>query len=159
MIEKDTELIQKEEVLSPKKLQAIALLLEGKSNVKVAEELGIDRATIARWRKEPGFTEFFQLQVAELKINQGNKLLNLSRKALDVIEKSLDDGNLKAAVFVINRQDRLEEIANRNHADLPRIYVELKPAEHNYTVSADELLEINKKLGVIEPEGNENQDR
>ena len=156
MIEKDTELIQKEEVLSPKKLQAIALLLEGKSNVKVAEELGIDRATIARWRKEPGCTEFFQLQVAELKRNQGNKLLNLSRKALDVIEKSLDDGNLKAAVFVINRQDRLEEIASRNHADLPRIYVELSSAEHNYTVSADELLEINKKLGAIEPEDNEN---
>ena len=81
---------------------------------------------------------------------------NYSPKALDVIEKSLDDGNIKAAVFVINRQDRLEEIASRNHADLPRIYVELSSAEHNYTVSADELLEINKKLGAIEPEDNEN---
>ncbi len=60
---------------------------------------------------------------------------NYSPKALDVIEKSLDDGNIKAAVFVINRQDRLEEIANRNHASLRRIYVELKPADHNYTVS------------------------
>ena len=135
MIEKDTELIQKEEVLSPKKLQAIASLLEGKSNVKVAEELDVNRGTIARWRKEPKFNELFQLQVAEIKVDQGNKLLNLSCKALDVIEKSLDDGNLKAAVFVINRQDRLEEIANRNHASLRRIYVELKPADHNYTVS------------------------
>ena len=152
MIEKDTELIQKEEVLSPKKLQAIASLLEGKSNVKVAEELDVNRGTIARWRKEPKFNELFQLQIAEIKVDQGNKLLNLSCKALDVIEKSLDDGNLKAAVFVINRQDRLEEIASRNHADLPRIYVELRSAEHNYTVSADELLEINKKLGPMEAE-------
>ena len=114
------------------------------------------RATIARWKKEPEFNEFFKFQTAGLKIDQENKLLNLNCKALDVIEKSLDDGNLKAAVFVINRQDRLEEIASRNHADLPRIYVELSSAEHNYTVSADELLEINKKLGAIEPEDNEN---
>ena len=155
MIEKHTEFIQKEEVLPPKKLQAIALLLEGKSNVKIAEELDVNRGTIARWRKEPEFNEFFQLQIAEIKIDRENKFLNLSCKALDVIEKSLDDNNFKAAVFVINRQDRLGEIASRNHADLPRIYVELKAAEHNYTVSADELLEINKKLGAIEPEGNE----
>ena len=155
MIEKDIELIQKEELLSPKKLQAIALLLEGKSNVKIAEELDVNRGTIARWRKEPEFNEFFQLQIAEIKMDRENRLLNLGCKALDVLAKSLDDGNLRATIFLISRQDRLDEIANRNHADLPRIYVELKPADHNYTVTADELLEINKKSGSIEPEGNE----
>ena len=41
-----------------------------------------------------------------------------------------------AVVFLISRQDRLEDIARRNRADLPRIYVELKALERNFTVNA-----------------------
>ena len=52
---------------------------------------------------------------------------------------------------------RLEEITSWNYASLPWIFVELKSADRNYAVSADELLKMNKKLGAIKPEDDDGE--
>ena len=45
----------KRSVLSPRQLMAISLLLAGKQVKDVAEELGVNRATVFRWKRDPLF--------------------------------------------------------------------------------------------------------
>ena len=51
--------------LSVKQRQAVALLACGLSAVDVAKELNISRATIERWKKEPGFNAALESQSFE----------------------------------------------------------------------------------------------
>src|SRR5215213_7147272 len=50
----DQNSLQKQE-LSPRQHAAIELLLHGQSDAQVAQQLGIDRVTVFRWRKGPRF--------------------------------------------------------------------------------------------------------
>lgn len=132
--------------MSPKQIQALSLLLEGKSDSKVAEIISVDRNTIARWKKEPLFLEQYQTAHQEYMNVVQQRLKNLTTKAVNVCEEALDRGDTKVALELIRRVDKISERQEVNQENLPRIFVELVYPEHNYTVSAEELLKENQRL-------------
>ncbi|MDD2541057.1 MAG: phBC6A51 family helix-turn-helix protein [Desulfuromonadaceae bacterium] len=83
------------------KQRAIQLLLEGKAVVQVAEEIGVDRTTVYRWLKEPSFIAERNRQANELRDAAQSRLRALISKSVDVVERQLEAGNLKAALAVL----------------------------------------------------------
>ena|GEM_PF-3285081 len=136
----------KDDILSSRKQQAILLLLEGKSMVQVAKELDVDRNTIARWRKEPLFLEELCRQQKEQAQLITLRLEALTTKAVDVCCQALEEGNVKVALTLLERFDRIQERATNDERNLPRINVQIIEPMHNYTVNAEDLIEANRKL-------------
>jgi hypothetical protein len=52
--------------LSPRKLAALRLLARGHGSQRVADHLGVNRHTIARWKREPAFAAELERRVAAL---------------------------------------------------------------------------------------------
>ena len=83
------------------KQRAIQLLLEGKAVAQVAEAIGVDRTTVYRWLKEPSFVAERNRQANELRDTAQSRLHALVGKSIDVVERQLAAGNLKAALAVL----------------------------------------------------------
>lgn len=88
-------------ILSPEQLQAIQLLVAGKSNIEVAQAIAKERRTISRWKKDPRFLAAINEERKELYEAGQIRLYGLLGKAIDVIEQKLDEGNFKAATEVL----------------------------------------------------------
>lgn len=84
--------------LSPDQMRGIELLLAGKTVTDVANILGKDRKTIYRWRQNPYFSAELNRMQGELLEGTRSRLRGLAGKAIDVIDRHLDEGSLKAAV-------------------------------------------------------------
>ena len=89
------------QALAPEKLRAIELLLLGESVTDTVRKLGIDRKTLYRWRKSPQFQAETNRRQKELMESTQQRLRRLSVKAVEVIEKHLDSGDLKAATALL----------------------------------------------------------
>lgn len=87
--------------LAIQKQRALQLLLEGKSASQVAEMIGVDRTTIYRWLKEPSFIAERNRQANELRDAAQSRLHALVGKSIEVVERQLAAGNLKAALAVL----------------------------------------------------------
>ena len=87
--------------LAIQKQRALQLLLEGKSASQVAEMIGVDRTTIYRWLKEPSFIAERNRQANELRDAAQSRLHALVGKSIDVVERQVEAGNLKAALAVL----------------------------------------------------------
>ena len=83
------------------KQRAIQLLLEGKAVAQVAEVIGVDRTTVYRWLKEPSFVAERNRQASELRDTAQSRLHALVGKSIDVVERQVAAGNLKAALAVL----------------------------------------------------------
>ena len=92
--------------LSPQQMQAIAMLLSGKSLTAVAEELRCSRKTLAKWKSaNPHFIAAFNERKNEIFESANHRLQSLVAKALDVLEGNLDKGNCSAAINVLKIVD------------------------------------------------------
>jgi len=88
--------------LSPEQLQAITLLVAGKSNTEVADTLGKERKTIYRWKQDPHFISELNRQRKEIYESGQVRLHGLLHKAITVIERQMDqENNLKSALEVL----------------------------------------------------------
>ena len=72
-----------------RKAQALQLLLCGVSPAKVADAVGVNRATIGRWRQEPQFIETFEREVSSMASYTTLKMHNIVDKAVGALEKIL----------------------------------------------------------------------
>lgn len=92
--QQDREMATDIEVLSDRQRRAIPLILSGKSDQAVADELGLARETICRWRTSHHFF-IAVLNSARLELweNAQDRLLGLTNKAIDVIEEALTKRN------------------------------------------------------------------
>ena len=133
-------------MLKPNQIKALELILLGLSDHAVAGKIGMDRSTIARWRKEEEFSLELAMRLKELKMGMNEKLLFLANKSLLVCEEALGKGNTKVALALIRRFDVLNEKDNESNFQLPQIHVTLKQAEHNYTLDIDDIIAHNKAL-------------
>lgn len=66
------------------------LLAEGTKTSEAAKALGIPPSTAFRWAKEPAVTELIATAQAEVRNSLVRDLYRLGRKAIEVIEKTLD---------------------------------------------------------------------
>src|SRR5205814_1377178 len=77
---------------------AALLLLRGASDSDVARQVGVDRMTIARWRKTPSFRRVFEAQRSTVWRNSVARLHELIDPALDILEKQLSAGDARTAM-------------------------------------------------------------
>ena len=88
--------------LSPQQMQAITLILAGKSLTAIAEELHCNRKTLSKWKSSnPHFIAALNERKNEMFDAANNRLQALIDKAITVLENNLDDGSYAAAVNVL----------------------------------------------------------
>lgn len=97
-----TKSYKREHGLTAKQLVAIDCLLMGKTDREAAEVAGVNRVTITKWRLyDPYFQAELNRRRAEIWNAAVDRLRNLILKALDVVEKSLDQGDVKTALEIV----------------------------------------------------------
>lgn len=88
--------------LSPNQQTALALVLAGRCDREVAEEAGVSRQTIWRWRNEDvSFIAALNQERAAAWETTTDRLRTLNTKALDVVEQALDGSDTGAALALL----------------------------------------------------------
>jgi hypothetical protein len=102
------------------------LLAEGMKTSLAAEQVGIPPSTAYRWVKEPRVQEIIAQALAEIRNRGVRRLSALADKAYDVIELTLDGGDVsptrhKAATDLLDRMgiSRQEIVKHIGSADEP----------------------------------------
>ena len=88
--------------LSVEQLNAIDVLVQGRTDQETAETVGVARETVTRWRNDnPHFTAELNRQRRLIWGDSHDRLRALAGKAVDVLETSLDEGDSRVAVEVL----------------------------------------------------------
>lgn len=83
--------------------KAMELMLQGRSNTSIAEELGISRMTLYNWTKKPEWQEEFRNM---LRTHSASGL----RKVIDSMESAaIEDRNAAAAKLLLQMNQLLEK--------------------------------------------------
>jgi hypothetical protein len=86
--------------LTPEQLNAIDLLILGKTDKEVAETIGIGRNTISKWYKNAFFTAELNVKREALWIDSKLRLRALASEAVNVLTKGLHSSDEKIAITV-----------------------------------------------------------
>jgi len=88
--------------LTIEQLNAIDLLVVGKSDQAVADAVGVSRPTVTSWRLyDPYFQAELNRRRKEVWGAATDRLRSLLPKAFDTLEKALDEGSYQAALALI----------------------------------------------------------
>lgn len=87
--------------LSAKQLRCVDLLAEGRSDREAAVEVGCDRVTIWRWRREPAFRAELNARREELWRATRDRVRALLPRALDVVDDALASGDRQVALQLV----------------------------------------------------------
>ena len=87
--------------LTPRQQMAAELLAAGKSKKATAIEVGISRQQLWEWEKNVYFKSAVSRIHADLWVDNAQRLRGLGARAVDVIEKEIDGGNVKAAIALL----------------------------------------------------------
>jgi len=88
--------------LSVEQLNAIDVLVQGRTDQETAEVVGVARKTVTRWRNDnPHFTAELNKQRRLIWGDSHDRLRALASKAVDTLETSLDEGDSRVAVEVL----------------------------------------------------------
>jgi hypothetical protein len=88
--------------LSIEQHNAIDILILGHTDQEVAEQIGVARETICRWRNEnPYFMAELNRRRKDVWQTAQERLRGLVGKAIDILEKALQPDDVKAAVTVL----------------------------------------------------------
>lgn len=126
--------------LDDRKLKAIDLIIKGENISKVAEIVGVNRATIYNWMNDKNFKAELSRQTTELKSQIDKKLLTniepLLEKLVKIALKSKSDKTaLDACIYAINRivgtptartQDVASTNINKDPVDIDSLLSEIK---------------------------------
>ena len=82
--------------MDERRQQAARALAAGANQASVARELGVDRATIGRWRKDPEFQAYVASVSAEASEEAVSGLTILVPQALRLIERALSGEDVPA---------------------------------------------------------------
>ncbi len=101
--------------LDQRQLKAVELILSGCSDEDVAEELGVRRETVCRWRNNNlSFQAVLNRGKKELWDDATSKLRNLAHKAIETIAGAIEDGDVKTSM------DLLKSISMYGNVDAPK---------------------------------------
>ncbi len=87
--------------LSEEQERAAALLAEGKMSAEVTKEVGTDAATIETWWEDAHFVAAVNRKRKEAWWAARDRLRALVSKAVDALERALDEGDVRAATEVL----------------------------------------------------------
>ena len=89
-------------LLSMEQLNAIDVLVQGRSDQDTAETVGVARETVTRWRNDnPHFTAELNRQRRLIWGDSHDRLRALAGKAVDTLETSLGEGDSRVALEVL----------------------------------------------------------
>jgi DNA-binding CsgD family transcriptional regulator len=84
--------------LTTQQIQAIERLLQGRTDIQVAAELGVDRSTIYRWRRSSFFAEVLGKLRAQAWEQSAQRMQSLIDPALDLLNETLKGDDRKLAL-------------------------------------------------------------
>ena len=84
--------------LTPEQLNAIDLLILGKTDREVAEIVGVRRETVTKWHKNPFFSAELSIRREELWVDAKLRLKSLAHEAVNVLTKGLSSRDEKVAI-------------------------------------------------------------
>mgnify|MGYP001036164746 CR=1 FL=1 len=88
--------------LSVEQLNAIDVLVQGRTDQETAETVGVARETVTRWRNDnPHFAAQLNRQRRLIWGNSHDRLRALASKAVDTLDLALQNGDARAAVEVL----------------------------------------------------------
>ena len=103
---------QKEGII-PAQNKATYLLASGNKVKDVAENVGVDRATIWNWKKEPSFIALLNNLRNEIRDSSRSAIWSLHSEAEETLKKCLNSNNepvrLRSALAILNRIEALPE--------------------------------------------------
>ena len=90
------------DALTPNQEKALSALLAGKSVTDAAAAAEVDRTTVHRWLKDDyGFRAAFNRERRRLREAMQSRLMTLAEKATECVERSISDGDGKAALALL----------------------------------------------------------
>ena len=126
--------------LTPEQLNAIDLLILGKTDREVAEIVGVRRETITKWHKNPFFSAELNVKREELWIDAKLRLKSLVHEAVNVLTGGLASKDEKvaitAAVHILKTVGLYGEVKQNFGPDTPEEVVWKQATEkklHIYT--------------------------
>ena len=100
--------------LPDKQVQALEALKEGKSFIQASRAAGVNRSTLYRWlQSDPHFRAAYNLWQRELVESAQSRLLKLTDKAVDVVEKALVRQDEKIAMQLLRETGALRPARKR----------------------------------------------
>ena len=84
--------------LTPEQLNAIDLLILGKTDREVAEAVGVRRETVTKWHKNPFFSAELSIRREELWSDAKLRLKSLAHEAVNVLTRGLSSQDEKVAM-------------------------------------------------------------
>ncbi len=84
--------------LTPEQLNAIDLLILGKTDREVAEAVGVRRETVTKWHKNPFFSAELSVRREKLWVDAKLRLKSLVHEAVDVLTRGLSSTDEKVAI-------------------------------------------------------------
>ena len=84
--------------LTPEQLNAIDLLILGKTDREVSELIGVRRETVTKWHKNPFFTAELNVKRDALWIDSKLRLRALASEAVNVLTNGLHSSDEKIAI-------------------------------------------------------------
>ena len=76
--------------LTDQQREGARLAAAGWRGVDIAEHLGVAQETVSRWRKKPEYVAAIEAILSEACLEVARRMADLTDKALDVIEDTLD---------------------------------------------------------------------
>lgn len=84
--------------LPPKQIPALEALLTGASVTDAAEQAGVDRTTVSRWKnQDPNFMAALNAGTAELRDEMERRMDHLTRSAVDTVAEAIENGDVVTA--------------------------------------------------------------
>jgi len=122
--------------LSPEQLTAVSMLANGATHADVADQLGIDRRTVARWRSRPDFANALEEATREVEEYASHRMRALGAVALAQLAKMAVDPKVPATSRVricerllelsqLRPADRTKEIADMDREDVVELVASL----------------------------------
>lgn len=84
--------------LTPEQLNAIDLLILGKTDREVSEHVGVRRETVTKWHKNPFFSAELSIRREELWVDAKLRLKALVHEAVNVLTNGLSSKDEKVAI-------------------------------------------------------------
>jgi hypothetical protein len=144
--------------LTPEQLNAIDLLILGKTDREVAEAVGVRRETVTKWHKNPFFSAELSIRREELWADAKLRLKSLAHEAVNVLTRGLSSQDEKvaitAAVHILKTVGLYGEVKQDFGPDTPEEAVWKQAVEqktHVYTaLRPDSFSDWSEKNHMIE---------
>ncbi len=110
------------ETLTPQQITALQQLLAGETVSAAAKAVGVDRTTVHRWAREDfGFQAALNRGKRELAHAVQARLLAIAHKAVQTVERAVDEGSLIASLAVLKGMGALSGMPVTTGSDNPQV--------------------------------------